>query len=335
MNRFQSLSRLSGLCVINAQGEIAQFNTNRKLVRLSSLREALGPAGPQLLAAQLRDPIRAQHRIGLVYHAPTPKTWADETVLMVDAVLEKLYPTGATLMGKLTDFQKRNREKSLYRGFELLLEHTNPNAPGMRIFCPVIFSAGLNADAYPEFAESGTPDQAKATAVLEVLNLISLLPPGAHHSAAVTGLAEAIHAGVVRKDLRRSSGLTLLEDFRRAPETAPAVVGGFYDTDQRAERQLTITDPLADVVRERSPAQSPGHIADNPDRWLNIPHDSITPPILRRFDRFRLAPVCFTAACAIRVTCSCSKARLHLRPRMAASFWSKAVWNKPVTHSPR
>lgn len=112
-------------------------------------------------------------------------------------------------MDKLTEFQKRNREKSVYRGIELLLAYRLPLAPDAPIFCPVLFNRNTTLDRYRTDPEVDDVDRQAALPVFEVLNLIGLLPLQQRKAPEICELNDKLHRLAVNASLRKPSELKL------------------------------------------------------------------------------------------------------------------------------
>lgn len=120
----------------------------------------------------------------------------------------------------LTEFQKRNREKSVYRGIESLLEYRSPLAPDTPIFCPVLFDRHTTLDRYRTNLEVDAADRQAALPVFEVLNLIGLLPLQQRQAPEICQLNDKLHRLAVNAFLRKPSELKLENSHGGTPAAA-------------------------------------------------------------------------------------------------------------------
>jgi hypothetical protein len=74
--------------------------------------------------AYLRNPEQGNFRLAIIHRMQEKRPWGSECLFLEKHIVRRLYPvTGMTTDVDLTSFQRKNREKSIYRGMELFLEY--------------------------------------------------------------------------------------------------------------------------------------------------------------------------------------------------------------------
>jgi hypothetical protein len=180
--------------------------------------ERLSKSLSDLIQTFAQDLKRNRHtngwRIGIVHtdHAENP--WLSATLAFEDYVLRDLYPLPAAGADNLSAFQRGNREKSLFRGLELLLDHHDPLEANTSRFCPVLVYRNTTLAQYtPGFGRERRATDAQ-TPVVEVVNLLAgaTLMQSCH--PAVEQLIRAMRRNLIRPELRSIPNLTLLDEAR-------------------------------------------------------------------------------------------------------------------------
>lgn len=266
-----------GLYVVTDNAQLGVFGERGEWILDRQLSEALAPQLRELLASYLRDPQGSAALVGLLYSAPEPRPWNSATLLLDDGVVRHIYPVGGPPSRDLTAFQKKNREKSVYRGVELLIDYRDDAVPDEVVYCPLLFDRGTRLGQYPWAVCTGAKQN--EVRVAEVLNLMSVLPSGRRNMPEVAELIRRIRHDLIRKDLRRATGFTLAELPLSASEESG---GAFFDVDRRHERHETWPERLAAAEL----AQQMERVAQV-EKWLERPHRPVDPALLRRFLRFR------------------------------------------------
>lgn len=177
-------------------------------------------------------------------------------------------PTPRAETDELTEFQKRNREKSVSRGIELLLEYRSLLVPETPIFCPVLFNRNTTLDQYPTDLEVDDADRQAALPVFEVLNLIGPIPMQQRRTPSICELYDALHRLAVDKPLRESSEPKFAKHPPGRTQEAPVGDGDPYRFEAEGSG------------REAAPVASapPAHIVEG---------DAVSAHALRQFDRFQ------------------------------------------------
>lgn len=241
----ENLPRLYNL--IDPSGVLGYFGEDKSFIVDSESSWKFVDLIAQLLRAYRQNPDQEGLRIALVYRPLKPRNWTSETLVLTDDVLLRLYPpprgsrpresrrtdperpmrtddalrsshSGAEAeMDGLTEFQRRNREKSVHRGIELLLEYRSPLAPDTPIFCPVLFDRHTTLDQYRTDLEVDDADRQAALPVFEVLNLIGLLPLQQRKAPEIRELNDKLHRLAVNMTLRKPSELRLEHPYSGTP----------------------------------------------------------------------------------------------------------------------
>lgn len=269
--RINMLLNPGGLYVLTNDGRLGSYDEQKRLHLDEELTAAFREHTVHLLKRYLGGGAGEHVRLGFICPTQKPRTWNTATMFLDETVVRRLYPT-SVMDAPLTVFQKRNQEKSIYRGLELLLEYRNKEdaAP---VFCPVLFDAGKMLNDYRHCLGRAEQKGDADTPVIEVINLIDGLPA----SPLVSRLLRTLHTSVVRKDKRRKNEFTLLEVNIDTPRDT---AGTGYEADARAERGLTLSgDGLENLHVEQNFSRV--------ERWLEIPHRAVAPGDLRRFLHFR------------------------------------------------
>jgi hypothetical protein len=161
--------------------------------------------------------------------------------------------SGTTASSDLTTFQKKNREKSIYRGMELFLEYKDTSTPELPVYCPVLYDRITTLNSYAAILDRAVTSDDRETAVVEVVNLLAAIPMAKRFSADISDLRERIYQGIVKKNMRKGSGYTLIDDIRRNAKTRKTdkLDNPYDDVDKRADRQVTL-DTLKSVDNKKS-----------------------------------------------------------------------------------
>jgi hypothetical protein len=277
-----TLSNVVGLCVVTADGMLGVYGEDKRFIADQALTQALEPHIRQLLSAYLVRPNASDYRLGVVYHATEPRPWDSDTLAIEEAVLREVYPVSGPTTQELTAFQKKNREKSIYRGIELLLEYRYERIREEPVYCPVLYDRETSLDQYREYgALKGTP-----IPVMEVLNLMAHVPLGRRDTAELRALMTNMHRFLVHKDMRRA-GFTLNEERFAAGTDGALTTVEFFDADKRHERQETF---LGGTLHQRLVAAEQTQQTERfaqVEQWLERPHRPVDPALLRTFTQFR------------------------------------------------
>lgn len=278
----QTLSNVVGLYAVTEDGVLGVYGQGKEFIPDRELTEALGAQLRQLLASHRADPHDDKHRLGVIYRASEKRPWGSDTFLIEKSVVREVYPVSGPPTRELTAFQKKNREKSIYRALELLIEYRYERLPDEPVYCPLLFDGGTFLQNYQPETEGGP---GAPIPVIEVLNLMPMIPLGHRKEPAVAKLMSRMHELIVHKDMRRAGVFTLTERDYVARDQAPSTAE-FFDADKRHEREQT----LAVGIRERLlTAQQMQQVDrfDQVEQWLERPHRPADAALLRTFTQFR------------------------------------------------
>lgn len=280
MAAIDTLANVIGLYAVRADGVLGVYGDGKQFIPDTELSAALAPFIRQLLSAYLAHSDGNKYRIGLVCHPQdSPRPWNTDTFLLEKSVVRELYPVGGPPSKDLTAFQNKNREKSIYRAIELLIEYRHETAPDEAVYCPLLFDNGTSLHDYPPaLGFGGTPD--KPASVLEVLNLMAAFPMGRRNHPAIAKLMGRMQQYIVKKDKRRDGNLAITDrDYVGTHDNEGA---DFFDVDKRHDRQGSLLDRL----RSAEDLQAAERF-DQVERWLERPHRPADAALLRRFSQFR------------------------------------------------
>ncbi|MBI5612048.1 MAG: hypothetical protein HY942_03110 [Gammaproteobacteria bacterium] len=281
MKTIQTLPDPSGLYVLTTKGTLGFYNENKEFTLDTELSVAFAEHIAGFLKTYLTDPGEADSRIALIYNASEKMPWGHAVLLMEASVVRDLYPvTGVATggaAGKLTAFQERNRINSIYRGMEALLGYKAKS--NLAVYCPVLFDRHTKLDSYLSVLGREEHEDDKHTPVLEVLNLVANIPLLARNTSEILELREKLQKGLIKSDLRKDSGLAVVEHDTWRSNTTQTVQ---YSPKARAAANAAVNAPLKDFTKL--------HITDRHEeveRWLAKPPRTIDLVTLRNFSDFR------------------------------------------------
>ncbi len=307
--RVEFLPDPRGLYVLTKDGRLGVYDGQKRYHLDAGLTAALFEHNTRLLKSYLPEDEVESSRIGFIYPTRKPRPWGPATMFLEDNVVRRLYPTDA-MNAPLTAFQKKNQEKSIYRGLELLLEYRSKEARS-RFYCPVLFDRGRMLNQYLHCLGRAEEQEDAATPVIEVINLIAGLSLAERNTPTMRVLEEKLYASIVCKDKRRPVEFAILDagmlisddmsDFYREPHARHISNAADDNLEKLSSRQEFEAPGAADkqpVWRDIEPQPaftlSAGAIEKlyakpsfKPvDRWLEVPHRPVAPAELRRFTHF-------------------------------------------------
>lgn len=274
--------KLTGLYLLTDDGGLGALDDDNALVLDDALSGAFLLHNRRFLETYATEP-SAGLRLAVLYRAPQARAWGADTLLLEENVVRDLYPIAGRGGGALTTFQQKNREKSIYRGMELLLDYRKESEPRAPIYCPVLYDRRTLLGQYPMLVGDAPSAAMQQLPVIEVLNLVGTIPIGRRDVAAVHTLIQTLKSRLIRKDMRRSL-LSIAE--RVNPTVVPDAVGGGYAADHRAERDLSLPaggGPWAGAIAPPSASASPAQMA----RWLKQPLGKPDATLLQSFAQLR------------------------------------------------
>lgn len=217
--RTELLSSLTGICVLTPSGQVGYFNEQRKFFVNNKLTETLLKYTIKFLKTYQKDPDGGNLRLAVICQTEKTRPWGTETLLMEEFVVRRLYAVSGQTAAELTAFQKRNQEKSVYRGMELLLERHEEAMPEIPIFCPVLYDRGTTLADYRSLAHSEKYISEGKAPVIEVLNIIAPIPVNKRNTSAILDLIHNVHSRIIKKELRKTPGFELVDKVKRIPKS--------------------------------------------------------------------------------------------------------------------
>lgn len=282
MTAIDTLTNAVGLYALTRDGELGVLAEGNRLIADPALVQAFGPQIRQLLKTYLGNPDANEIRLGVVFHS-SAQPWHSDTLVVEEHVLRELYPVSGPAKQELTAFQKKNRAKSVYRGIELLIEYRYERMADAPVYCPLLFDRGTSLDEYPNYPGSETGIDVP---VVEIVNLMAMLPFGRRNTPALLALMQDMHRYLVRKDMRRDEVFTLRQEGYVAPKNDGATVE-YFDVDRRHDRQ-DVFPPGSLGARLAAAEQAlQSERFGQVDQWLERPHRPVDAALLRGFVQFR------------------------------------------------
>ncbi len=261
-----------GLYVLAANGGLCAVGSQNALLPDASLTETLAEDVGALLRAYATRPAESGLRVAVLYETPEARPWGRLTLSYEDQAVRDLYPVSQQGRNELTAFQQKNREKSLFRGMELLLEQRRDKAQNMPVYCPLLFDAGATlADRVTALGRAPTKDEAGLRAV-DVVNLIAAQPHGYRESSDINLLIEHLRATLIRKDARREPQFSMFGERASAkpiPATAPVAARAVNAPPGRTAH-ITLLDVDMGCLHE-------AERIDSIERWGKQPPQTVNP----------------------------------------------------------
>ena len=288
MNTIGTFPGLVGFFVLTSDGELGHYDKDRNFVRDAKLTKAFAEYNRQYLMAYLRNPDQGNFRLALIHRSQEEKPWGSYTLLLEKHIVRRLYPVaGMTMELDLTAFQKKNREKSIYRGMELFLDYKDTSTPELPVYCPVLYDRETSLSDYASNLDREVTPDDRDTPVVEVINMLAAIPASKRYGQEISVLKEKIYHGIVKKGMRKSSEFTLIEDIRRNARSAgEESVDPYSDVDKRTERQVTLDSMAGQGGSAASNPNDSALISKIGAALLGRPEPA-DPMILKNFSRFR------------------------------------------------
>ncbi len=295
LKAIQTLLDPSGLYVLTSKGALGVYlglySEEKRFSLDAELSAEFSEHTAYFLKAYLANPDEAHGRVAIVYSSSEKKPWGHAAIFMEEFVVRDLYPVSGTINDELTMFQKRNRERSIYRGMEALLGHkSNSN---LAIYCPVLFDRHTTLDHYLPMLGREAHEDDRITPVFEVLNLVANIPILARNTPAIFELREKLHAVLIKSHMRKDSSLALAENL-----TWPSPSMASTPTPLTRDRPSTVF-PAHHAPASPVPRPAPGtvtmdfsklHVTDRHehiDSFQEQPPRPIDPMTLQEFAPFR------------------------------------------------
>jgi len=279
--------------VLTSSGELGAFGEDKEFVVDGGLSKIFDGHSKDLLRAYLKDPKKRDYRIAIIYPARTSQPWRSATLVLEDDALKLLYPVSGTKGGELTSFQKKQRERSIYQGVELLLNYENEIFPGSQIFCPVLFNRHTTLDQYAALLARESQETDRETPVIEVLNLAANFPLGRRADPIISDFVNRIRTRAITAQKRESSRFTLVDNVK---SRAPGDGAGSVSADPYAgEDDREIQDLVMRLSGQSASLSYEDWFSSHCEpqtralihRWMTKPYEYLEPEALRTFTRFQ------------------------------------------------
>lgn len=264
--------KLTGLYFLTDDGQLALVDDGHRLDVDDELSRAFELHNRRFLA-EYANAMSPPLRVAVLYTAADVKPWGSDTLALEEGVVRELYPVGGAVGAPLTAFQKKNREKSIYRGLELLLDYRKESEPRAPIYCPVLYDRRTTLAHYPGLLGRELTEVEAQSPAIEVLNLVATIPIGRRDVDAVHALMRKVSARLIRKEMRRS--FFAISERAIAPINSSNPVDDPYAVDRRIERAAALagTASIAQMAR-----------------WLKQPQGKADPALLQSFTQLRDLP---------------------------------------------
>ncbi len=257
METIETFPGLIGFYVLTPDGQLGTYNQDNKFVVDAKLTKVFADYNRRFLMSYLQNPEKGNFRLAIIHRTQDKRPWGSETLLLDKSIVRRLYPMTGTTELDLTAFQKKNREKSIYRGMEIFLDYKDTSTPDLPVYCPVLYDRGTRLENYAANLDQSVTSADRETPVVEILNLLAGIPVAKRYTPEIATLKEKIYQGIVKKGMRKSAEFTLIEDIRRNTTTPMSELASdpYGDVDKRAERQVTLDS--------KSDGQAAGHTNDS------------------------------------------------------------------------
>lgn len=217
----KELPDIKGCYLLTPAGTLGSYQHDGRFQPEAEFTQALaGPIG------QFLQEFRSTHdtrwlRLGIIHADHSDKPWKTATLAFADDVLRRLYPTSVARDGRMTSFQLRHREQSLYRGMELLLDYRDPAIPDIPYYCPVLVYRSTTLDYYLPWLERSQRDSDRQTVAVEVIDLLAGLARSQRKVPSVAQLIAAARRVLIHPERRSAPSLGLIDDVRALGGSAP------------------------------------------------------------------------------------------------------------------
>ncbi len=235
-----TLPGTEGFYVLMPDGGLGRYEAEGHFSPEPSLTSALGGTIDMLLREYRAGRTEAL-ALGLVTAHITDRPWRCASMVFSDHVLREIYRSGDDPRTPLTDFQKKNRIKSLFQGMELVLDARKVSQPQHPRYCPVFFVPEVSAEVLgTRYGVEG----ARAERAFEVLDLMAPLSPDEQHDPVYARMVMEMVRSRIAPDMR--SGPSLMLAAGAAPEIKSARLAAGVDAspweDEPEDRHIAFQD---------------------------------------------------------------------------------------------
>lgn len=237
-----TLPGTEGFYVLTPEGGLGRYEAEGHLAPEPSLTNALSRTIDMLLR-EYRAGRTDTLALALVTAHITERPWRSASLVFSDQALREIYRSGDDPRTPLTDFQKKNRIKSLFQGMELVLDARKASQPQRPRYCPVFFVPEVNANVLDDrYGVEGTPPGR----VFEVLDLMAPLSPDEQQEPVYAKMVMEMVRSRIAPDMR--SGPSLMLATGASPEiksTRPAAAAGGEESpwkDEPEDRHIAFQD---------------------------------------------------------------------------------------------
>lgn len=271
MSILENFPELVGFYALDAGGALGVYGEAGDFVVDKPTTEKLSEHITTLLTA-LNSDSETSVVIGNVFPISDDRPWSSPTLKLNEDIVHKLYPIGGSKGAELTTFQKKNQERSIFQGIELLLDYHDSSMPTIPIYCPILIA--------------GTKGS------ILVVNLLEKIPVSVRDKPELIHLLHTIRSRVIKTQRRKKTsalGLMRDEDLTDSSDTNElSSAEAFANIDKRGQREL-----LA-LFNEGSATSYAGWLEQHSDSetfkritsFLSKPYDYPEPGLLKKFHRF-------------------------------------------------
>jgi hypothetical protein len=217
----QELPDIQGCYLLTPNGTLGSYQQDRRFLPDAELTQALAEPISQFLREYRSTHNTRWQRLGVIHSDRTDKPWKSATLAFADDVLRRLYPMASARDGRMTSFQRRHREHSLFRGMELLLDYRDSAIPDIPYYCPVLVFLNTTLDYYLPWLERPQRDSDRQTIAVEVIDLLAGLARSQRKVPPVAQLIASERRALIHPERRAAPSLGLIDDVRAPPAIPP------------------------------------------------------------------------------------------------------------------
>lgn len=221
INLIKELPDIQGCYLLTPTGTLGSYQPDGHFHTDAELTQALTGLIGQFLQEFRSTNDTRWLRLGVIHTDHTDKPWKSATLAFADDVLRRLYPMTSVRDGRMTSFQLRHREQSLFRGMELLLNYRDSAIPEIPYYCPVLVYRSTTLDYYLPWLDRPPRDSDRQTVVVEAIDLLAGLARSQRRVPSVAQLIAAERRALIRPERRQATSLGLMGDVRTRSVTPP------------------------------------------------------------------------------------------------------------------